>query len=467
MCRALPKNYAGSQDHHPAAKNGSRQVSNSVTNPPPPDTPKGLWPFQCPAGFPTPPSLSIKDSLEPYVSVGCLKCGASDHVATNRNCPRPRKAAPIARTTPVQALIPKKNTTRSPKKSAIDNYHLKAAKSGDDTKFWFYISDDSDDEKQGSSKSEMRTHVGKNVVTQDQGSTVSNGNYSGHADDGPMVLPNPTDGLIQLGLDPTRFTSKDTRKIKKVGITKITQDNVRPVQPITYDPSVESTRTINPSTLRRQHEIRIQAGQKPNSLKAPDGGGLGSIPSLPWKTSATSPLSPMKHSISSPMDVTKATKTPKQRKAISKSASVEVGRGHEELDTPPQKQSRKGNQVLHTVSTKTTISSKSQQNIDSIIDVTHEMIHPSHSFHQPLTTQSALAQSSHYPTAIPRHPHMNTNYSSDQRIEDSFSVEKTEIKKFRYNYMGARNTVQAPRVRYAADRVQGWRECRSMGTGLE
>lgn len=73
------------------------------------------------------------------------------------------------------------------------------------------------------------------------------------------------------------------------------------------------------------------------------------------------------------------------------------------------------------------------------------------------------------PSFLSRHPtkglqnDVNINHSSTEPDVE----EKETTRVFRYNYMGARNHIQQPRVRYAPDRVQGWRECRSMGTGLE
>lgn len=78
---------------------------------------------------------------------------------------------------------------------------------------------------------------------------------------------------------------------------------------------------------------------------------------------------------------------------------------------------------------------------------------------QPATNQSFLSRR----VTKSLQSNVDVNHSSTQPDVE----EKKPAKVFRYNYMGARNHIQQPRVRYAPDRVQGWRECRSMGTGLE
>ncbi|KAF8533299.1 hypothetical protein BDD12DRAFT_899674 [Trichophaea hybrida] len=78
---------------------------------------------------------------------GCYKCGALDHIATNRNCPRPRK----------------------PQRSPLRHHHRRCRCShlafsgsrprrkvhqrrrlGDDTRFWFYTDDDENEERSSS-----------------------------------------------------------------------------------------------------------------------------------------------------------------------------------------------------------------------------------------------------------------------------------------------------------------------------
>lgn len=93
-------------------------------------------------------SFFTAPSPEPYVSVGCLKCGAIDHTASNRNCPRPRKASTATNAVAVATQIPKKPVVRTPKKAVADNHQIKKAKLGDNTKFWYYKSDDSQSEEE-------------------------------------------------------------------------------------------------------------------------------------------------------------------------------------------------------------------------------------------------------------------------------------------------------------------------------
>jgi hypothetical protein len=115
---------------------------------------------QGPASVPIRASFFTAPSPEPYVSVGCLKCGALDHSASNRNCPRPRKASTATNAAAVATQIPKKPVARTPKKAIADNHQIKKAKLGDNTKFWYYKSDDSQSEEEiGTKNSDQRNPI--------------------------------------------------------------------------------------------------------------------------------------------------------------------------------------------------------------------------------------------------------------------------------------------------------------------
>ncbi|KAI5776326.1 hypothetical protein EDC01DRAFT_480935 [Geopyxis carbonaria] len=64
-------------------------------------------------------------------AIVCYKCGGNDHIATNRNCPRPRNK-------------PVGNTDTTWKKPVSDTANIKDAKVGDETKFWYYESSSSE-----------------------------------------------------------------------------------------------------------------------------------------------------------------------------------------------------------------------------------------------------------------------------------------------------------------------------------
>lgn len=398
------------------------------------------------------------DLQEPYVSVGCLKCGAPDHVATNRNCPRPRKSTPAACTVPSQTQATKKSIARSPtKKLAVDNHHLKEAKVGDDTKFWYYISDDSEEGDQGDPKTGKRVCV---EMSQNQDSTVTHGEYHSPAGDGFRMALDPIDESTQLDLSPRHVVNRGNGKLGRDKVTKPSQDNDKVFRTITYGPPVGSSGGSSPTTPQRPQGELVDAKIRPDSRSICGENGLGSIPSLPWKVSTTSPLPPVKHPIPSPRSEVKTTKPPRQRKILPKLPAVEERRDPKGLDPPLQKLSYKG---LALSPVKVTIN-RSQQNMSSVIEATHvSATHSPHSPCQPASVQLSPIEYSRYPVVTPRH----TNQTFAQSIEESFLAEKAEITRFKYNYMGARNTVQQPRVRYTPNRVQGWRECRSMGTGLE
>jgi hypothetical protein len=73
----------------------------------------------------------------------CYKCGSFDHQATNRNCPRPRKATIF-----IQPILPTPNETPETRFALLVGkstsiyqrkvQDLKDARSGEPTKYWFY-----------------------------------------------------------------------------------------------------------------------------------------------------------------------------------------------------------------------------------------------------------------------------------------------------------------------------------------
>ncbi|KAF8542773.1 hypothetical protein BDD12DRAFT_875865 [Trichophaea hybrida] len=79
---------------------------------------------------------------------GCYKCGALDHIATNRNCPRPRKPSAVTATaTTTAAAVAPTLPSLAPDRDAK---FIKDARLGDDTRFWFYTDDDENEERSSS-----------------------------------------------------------------------------------------------------------------------------------------------------------------------------------------------------------------------------------------------------------------------------------------------------------------------------
>lgn len=309
---------------------------------------------------------------------------------------------------------------------------------GDDTKFWYYISDDSEEGEQGDPGTGKRIRI---EMDQTQGSTATHGGYHDPADGG---FRNPIEGSTQLDLSPRHVINRSSMKLRDRAV-KTTQDYNKAVQTIMYGTPIEGTGVGDLAT--------------PQGARMHDEDGLGSIPSLPWKVSATSPLSPVKHLILSPGNDAKMARAPRKRKIVPKPPVVEERKEPKGLDASPQRQLRKGAKASPVVPSRSPIG-RSQQITKSIIEATHGTVHSPRPSRKPGPAKPSPARSPRYP---PRH----ANRTSAQSIEDSFMAEKAEIMKFNYNYMGSSNTVQPPRVQYAPDRVQGWRECRSMGTGLE
>lgn len=73
-------------------------------------------------------STTIMDPTFP-----CPKCGNFGHLASSRNCPRPRRPSLLSR--PPQVPAPHRSLSPQP-----ETKHIKDAREGDATKFWFYKS---------------------------------------------------------------------------------------------------------------------------------------------------------------------------------------------------------------------------------------------------------------------------------------------------------------------------------------
>jgi len=83
---------------------------------------------------------------------GCYKCGALDHVATNRNCPRPRKPSAVTAAAPAAP----------PPAPDRDAKFIKHARLGDDTRFWFYTEDETSSSDEVTVKQEKGEDEDKN-----------------------------------------------------------------------------------------------------------------------------------------------------------------------------------------------------------------------------------------------------------------------------------------------------------------
>lgn len=394
------------------------------------------------------------------MSVGCLKCGASDHVATNRNCPRPRRTAPVAYGVPILPLSIKKPPARSPKKPATDNHHLKEAKIGDSTKFWYYISDDSEDGTQSVPKSVKRVRVEKNGKYQEQGSAAAHDDNYGLEDNGFVAIPDLVDEAMKLDLRTRHINHKGAKEIRGCEVMTTKQETGEFIH-ARYGPT-DSVPVTQQSGSHGKQRVQNLSEETPDPRRVHGGNGLGFIPFLPWKASDSSPLSPVKQSMHS---YGNDAKTLKHKRVLKPEGVGERDQGDHETILPLQKKSCKIKQALYAMPVRATGSYESydiQKSRYPKPSASREPDNSPQSSHQPTTNQSR------YPAANPRHASQaNGGRSSAQGVNDSFLAGNVEIVKFKYNYMGARNYVQEPRVRYAPDRVQGWRECRSMGTGLE
>ncbi|KAA8913358.1 hypothetical protein FN846DRAFT_929600 [Sphaerosporella brunnea] len=94
-----------------------------------------------------PPSIhhipSIRDlSPSSEMSLCCAKCGSTDHVASNRNCPRSRK--------PSAAAQPRSNAQTTPLAPASKK--LRDAKEGEATRYWYYANSTEEDPGSGEPK---------------------------------------------------------------------------------------------------------------------------------------------------------------------------------------------------------------------------------------------------------------------------------------------------------------------------
>jgi hypothetical protein len=192
-----------------------------------------------------------------------------------------------------------------------------------------------------------------------------------------------------------------------------------------------------------------------------DKNGFGSCPSIQETVQTASVFSSQKQTGIGPDRYLKANKSARNRKRIFQSVVTEEDDDEIPIFKHPQPMSGyKTKQPLFP--TASTMKAKKHHDGHQSRDLNTEILDLGYSPQtpiQPATNQSFL---SHRATKGLQND-VDVNHSSTQPDVE----EKEPSRVFRYNYMGARNHIQQPRVRYAPDRVQGWRECRSMGTGLE
>ncbi|KAH8153045.1 uncharacterized protein LAJ45_02632 [Morchella importuna] len=388
---------------------------------------------QGPTSVPTRASFFTAPSPEPYVSVGCLKCGSLDHSASNRNCPRPRKASTATNTVAIATQIPKKPVARTPKKAAADNHQIRKAKLGDNTKFWYYKSDDSQSEEEIGTKDS------------DQRNPIKEEDQEYLYDDFNSMM----DGLFkstgqfteeQADSSPLTITYRDPTGMGKYG-AKIAEQNT--------------------SDLSHAVIQRVTAGEGQQGLaELYDKNGFGSCPSIQETVQTTSVFSSQKQTGIGPDRSSKANKPARNRKRAFQSIVTKDDGGIPAFRHPQPMSSYKTKQPLFP--TTSTTKAKKHHHDHQGRDLNTETLDLGYSPQtpiQPATNQSFLSRRA----TKGLQNDMNVNHSSAEPGVE----EKATPRVFRYNYMGARNHIQQPRVRYAADRVQGWRECRSMGTGLE
>jgi hypothetical protein len=314
--------------------------------------------------FPLSSFISETSPVSPssHAMSSCYKCGATDHVATNRNCPRPRRA--------VVAPAPQKILATPRPASRGEAKFIKTARQGEDTRFWFYTSED-----EGQGPSEVKEEG-------DAGKWVENDGLAG-------VLQPPEDGKAMESLVTVRG------KIRSSEVWGFREDAKESVEVHARDvsPTVEKVVITQDKNNEMKH---VPPAKTPSKTKK-----KSSAPKTPAGISAVS-LAGMK--------------------------------------------SRPRRQTMLALRLKTSL------RVDGAQDST--------------TGRDTVKRESMRRKLNRSMPVLTPKYSAwlDRPENDPFAPQNWEGMEF--NYMGGRNTISEPwRVMYGRG-VQGWRECRSVGSGL-
>ena len=303
-------------------------------------------------------------SQSSHAMSSCYKCGATDHVATNRNCPRLRRGATVAAPAPQQILATPRPASRGETK------FIKTARQGEDTKFWFYTSED-----EGQDPSEVKEE-------EDAEKWVENDGLVGMLqppENGKAMEPLVT-ARSKIGGSEVWGFEEDTKEFVKIHAGYVS-------------PAVENVVTTQ---------------DKKNDMKYV----------LLAKT---------------PARVKKKPAVPKTPAAIS-------------VASPAKMKNRPRRQTMLALRLKGSLC------VDGAKDST--------------ISRDAAKREGMRRNLYRSMPVLTPKYSAwlDRPENDPFAPQNWEGMEF--NYMGGRNTISEPwRVVYGRG-VQGWRECRSVGSGL-
>lgn len=365
----------------------------------------------------------------------CYKCGALDHVATNRNCPRHRTKTTIP-STPLasESMLPPltlrnaKATVKASQRSRptySGQKFIKSSRRGDETKFWYYepsnndtatISDTSDTDKVQSESEDnfgLPKHPGKAVEKSNQ----QTGKEAAHS--APFNVPASSRTTLN---SPTKDPEQPIMSMK---------DFARQLQNVAF-----------PALVSKRSRSKKQRSSGPNPhQRVPR-------PSLPEAESPfvrRPPTKKIKLSVTSSYRAQLFATTDGGPQCMVSSSN----------DTSSAEQlTRQGWKTIPPIETpavQTSQTARRRKNASkNWEDVVVEEQEPAKSQKPkgppPEATWGEIFEWYDRPE--------NDEYSSLNRA------------KIRYNYVSNRNVVARPNGILYGRHLQGWRECRSVGMGL-
>jgi hypothetical protein len=246
---------------------------------------------------------------EPDSFSGCYKCGATDHFATNRNCPRPRKKQEHDPSSLSFAPLPSKQQNRH-----TEMKFIKEARQGDSTKFWYYPS--------GSGTHGIRKRSVDDAAV--PGRTISSDGTSGlsptnsnRTDSGDMLLTHPyqrRNDSPEQGIHVLQNARNSDRMAKNDRAPE--QQSLENPVGLGINLSGESTPFKQPAGLPGQSEIAATS-RNHRKITAKAGNPVKTTTSGRPKRTSPQPIAPdVSRSASGPKAPSKVTKKPAAKKSI-------------------------------------------------------------------------------------------------------------------------------------------------------
>ncbi|TGZ82511.1 hypothetical protein EX30DRAFT_339792 [Ascodesmis nigricans] len=361
-------------------------------------------------------------------SLGCYKCGARDHVATNRNCPRPRgrttdTLTPLSTPAPISPLSPPFGRTRASRKvlqltdeSFQLQNHGETGPKDNRARFWYY---------------DLTPQGPRAPVREAPESLATDEKDERHDFDSTHD-------------DPCASQPTENKKPRTMSMNEYAH-RLRIAPP----PAIVSKNQPNPPQLESptKHRKSIPASDSSPEIE-PSAKHRRSIPTSNTLSESEYPL------------VRKSGAEPSRRKHPDMTAEISSSQPQTNLSLSGVNHGEDLASVSPVVKPKK--SKRSRQN--NMVDV--EKIKPRASRRK--KPPKAVSKSNNNEDKT-REPPANATWGElfewyDLPQNDEFSAAKR--KNVSFNYISNRNNVDRPNAVLWGRHLQGWRECRSTGRGL-